>query len=179
MTKSNKKHIITLEEFKNKNHNFVFKDKGKQILLIGVKGLIFALDNRCPHEGYPLSKGYTNQNCVLTCNWHNWKFNLNTGECLLGEDNVRKYDVNIENGNIFINDSLKICFSILSVHVFHFGGIVNANFTIFFIKNGNLNSSPQLPVVLSALIISEVTKLFAKLTLSLNNALSDGANAEY
>ena len=95
--------VITLEEFNKKHHNFVFKDKGKQILLIGVKGLIFALDNRCPHEGYPLSKGHTNQNCVLTCNWHNWKFNLNTGECLLGEDNVRNYPINIENGNIYVD----------------------------------------------------------------------------
>jgi len=101
--KNNLKHILTLEEFKNKNYNFVFKAKKKQILLIGVKGEIFAIDNRCPHEGYPLSKGFTNENCVLTCNWHNWKFNLKTGECLLGEDNVRNYPINIENGNIFVD----------------------------------------------------------------------------
>ena len=49
----NLKHIITLDEFKNKNSNFVFKAKKKQILLIEVKGQIFAIDNRCPHEGYP------------------------------------------------------------------------------------------------------------------------------
>ena len=95
--------IITLEEFKNKNHNFVFKAKKKQILLMGVKGQIFAIDNRCPHEGYPLSKGFANDNCILTCNWHNWKFNLKTGECLLGEDNVRNYPINIENGNIYVD----------------------------------------------------------------------------
>lgn len=95
--------IITLEEFNNKNQNFVFKARKKQILLIGVKGQIFAIDNRCPHEGYPLSKGFTNDNCILTCNWHNWKFNLKTGECLLGEDNVRNYPINIENGNIFVD----------------------------------------------------------------------------
>ena len=87
-----------LGEFKNKNYNFVFKAKKKQVLLIGVKGEIYAIDNRCPHEGYPLSKGFTNDNCILTCNWHNWKFNLRTGECLFGEDNVRNYPINIENG---------------------------------------------------------------------------------
>jgi len=95
--------IISLEEFNNKNQNFVFKARKKQILLMGVKGQIFAIDNRCPHEGYPLSKGFANDNCVLTCNWHNWKFNLKTGECLLGEDNVRNYPINIENGNIYVD----------------------------------------------------------------------------
>jgi len=95
--------IITLAEFKNKNYNFVFKAKKKQVLLIGVKGKIYAIDNRCPHEGYPLSNGFTNDNCVLTCNWHNWKFNLKTGECLFGEDNVRNYPVNIENGTIYVD----------------------------------------------------------------------------
>ena len=95
--------IISLEEFNNKNQNFVFKARKKQILLMGVKGQIFAIDNRCPHEGYPLSKGFANDNCVITCNWHNWKFNLKTGECLLGEDNVRSYQINIENGNIYVD----------------------------------------------------------------------------
>jgi len=95
--------IISLEEFNNKNQNFVFKARKKQILLMGVKGQIFAIDNRCPHEGYPLSKGFANDNCVITCNWHNWKFNLKTGECLLGEDNVRNYPINIENGNIYVD----------------------------------------------------------------------------
>jgi len=66
--------IISLEEFNNKNQNFVFKARKKQILLMGVKGQIFAIDNRCPHEGYPLSKGFANDNCVITCNWHNWKW---------------------------------------------------------------------------------------------------------
>ena len=59
--------IITLAEFKNKNNNFVFKIKKKQILLIGVKEGIFAIDNRCPHEGYPLSKGSISDNCIITC----------------------------------------------------------------------------------------------------------------
>ena len=29
----------------------------KQILLIAAEGRIFACNNRCPHEGYPLSEG--------------------------------------------------------------------------------------------------------------------------
>jgi nitrite reductase/ring-hydroxylating ferredoxin subunit len=33
---------------------------------------VFALDNRCPHEGYGLTQGNLEGN-TLTCAWHNWK----------------------------------------------------------------------------------------------------------
>jgi hypothetical protein len=36
---------------------------------------VHAFDDKCPHQGYPLSQG-TVAGCVLTCQWHNWKFDL-------------------------------------------------------------------------------------------------------
>jgi len=96
--------IATVEHFKLKNKSLVFKFGTKQIYVFEVDGKIFALDNRCPHEGYPLSEGtFSGKKCVLTCNWHNWKFSAETGECLVGDDNIRTYPVKIENGNIFVN----------------------------------------------------------------------------
>lgn len=87
---------ISYEELNSKGGNMVFKLGHKQILLLEVEGKYFALDNRCPHEGYPLSQGSTdNKSCVLTCNWHNWKFDLKSGECLLGGDNVRTYPISV------------------------------------------------------------------------------------
>ena len=31
--------------------------EGKQVLVIAQEGRVFAIANRCPHEGYPLSEG--------------------------------------------------------------------------------------------------------------------------
>src|SRR3974390_2691473 len=76
---------------------------GKQILLLAADGQIFAIANRCPHEGYPLSEGTLGPDCVLTCNWHNWKFNLETGAALYGRDPVRTYRTEINSGEIFID----------------------------------------------------------------------------
>jgi nitrite reductase/ring-hydroxylating ferredoxin subunit len=45
--------------------------------------------DRCPHEGYPLSQG-TVKDGVLTCKWHNWKFDLATGTCTFGGEGVRR-----------------------------------------------------------------------------------------
>lgn len=61
-----------------------------------------AIDNRCPHEGYPLVQGTMND-CVLTCDWHNWKFDLNDGKCTRGGEDVRSYPVQIDNGDLKID----------------------------------------------------------------------------
>lgn len=57
-------------------------------------GRIFAVDNRCPHEGYPLVQGAVSGQ-TLTCVWHNFKFDLEDGACLLGDEGVRAYPVRV------------------------------------------------------------------------------------
>jgi nitrite reductase/ring-hydroxylating ferredoxin subunit len=76
---------------------------GKQVLLVASGERVFAIANRCPHEGYPLSEGTLGPGCVLTCNWHNWKFDLSTGEALVGRDPVRTYPVEQRGGELFVD----------------------------------------------------------------------------
>ena len=42
---------------------------------------VFALDDRCPHKGGPLSQGIVHGRAV-TCPLHNWVISLETGEAL-------------------------------------------------------------------------------------------------
>jgi nitrite reductase/ring-hydroxylating ferredoxin subunit len=76
---------------------------GRQIALFHTADGFKACDNRCPHEGYPLSEGSLSTDCVLTCNWHNWKFNLDTGDNLFGGDRLRTYPLEIRDGGIWID----------------------------------------------------------------------------
>ena len=76
---------------------------GRQIALFNTGEGVRACDNRCPHEGYPLSEGSLSSDCILTCNWHNWKFNLETGDNLYGGDRLRTYPVDIRDGDIWID----------------------------------------------------------------------------
>lgn len=75
----------------------VVKPGPRQILLVLDKGRLYACNNNCPHEGYPLSEGTfadgEGGQCLLTCNWHNWKFDLDGGETLVGGDRLRRYPV--------------------------------------------------------------------------------------
>lgn len=81
----------------------LLRREGKQVLLVAAEGRVFAIANRCPHEGYPLSEGTLGPGCVLTCNWHNWKFDLASGAALVGRDPVRIYATEIRNGEIFVD----------------------------------------------------------------------------
>ena len=74
-----------------------------QILLLHTERGVFACANRCPHEGYPLSEGSLADGCVLTCNWHNWKFDLGSGATLVGGDQLPRYPVRLEAGRVWVD----------------------------------------------------------------------------
>src|ERR1700682_1679048 len=93
---------VSETELKAKGRKVVRRN-GKQVLLIAHDGRIFAIANRCPHEGYPLSEGTEGPGCVITCNWHNWKFDLQTGEALVGRDPVRTYPTELRGEEIFLD----------------------------------------------------------------------------
>ncbi len=80
----------------------VVKPNGRQIVLFEGADGIHACNNRCPHEGYPLSEGDID-GCVLTCNWHNWKFDLSSGETLVGGDTLRRYPVEVAGDDVLLD----------------------------------------------------------------------------
>jgi len=80
-----------------------FKRDGCQLVLgCTSEGEVFALDNRCPHEGYPLAQG-TLKGRALTCSWHNWKFDVGDGRCTLGGEGVRTYPVRVRAGQVEVD----------------------------------------------------------------------------
>jgi len=93
---------VSPRELRAKGRKVVRKN-GKQVLLIAAGERIFAIANRCPHEGYPLSEGTLAADCLLTCNWHNWKFDLRNGAALVGRDPVRTYPVELRGNDILVD----------------------------------------------------------------------------
>lgn len=93
---------VTVGELREKGRKVVRRG-AKQILLIVAGEKLFAVANRCPHEGYPLSEGTLGDGCVLTCNWHNWKFDLESGAALVGRDPVRTYRIELQENEIFVD----------------------------------------------------------------------------
>ena len=62
----------------------------------------YALANRCPHRGGPLSQGIVHGG-VVTCPLHNWNISLKTGEAL-GDDEgcVPTIPLKVDAGRIYL-----------------------------------------------------------------------------
>lgn len=46
--------------------------------LYSVDGEIYAMEDACPHAGYPLSEGEL-EGCIISCRAHGWPFDVRTG----------------------------------------------------------------------------------------------------
>ncbi|ABL72515.1 nitrite reductase small subunit NirD [Paracoccus denitrificans] len=67
---------------------------------------VFALDDRCPHKGGPLSEGIVHGDRV-TCPLHNWVFDMNSGTAQGADEGaVRTWPVRVEQGRILISAEL-------------------------------------------------------------------------
>ena len=56
-------------------------ETGEQIAVFRSGKRFFAVENRCPHAGAYLNEGIVEGN-ILTCIWHGWRFELESGQCL-------------------------------------------------------------------------------------------------
>lgn len=76
---------------------------GNPVLLVNVGGQVRAFENRCAHQGIPLSRGRLAAG-VLTCAAHEWQYDLATGRCLnpCGVT-LRTFAVEVRDGNIWVD----------------------------------------------------------------------------
>src|SRR2546421_4293135 len=86
--------------------SLVVRAGGHTIALFHTAEGIFAVDNRCPHMGFPLDRGSV-KDCILTCHWHHARFDLNSGGTFdQFADDVRAFPTRIEGGEVWIDLTL-------------------------------------------------------------------------
>ena len=66
-----------------------------RLCLIRTSDGVFALDHACPHEGYGMTQGSLDGN-LITCAWHNWKFRVDDGSCVIGEENITTHPATVD-----------------------------------------------------------------------------------
>jgi nitrite reductase/ring-hydroxylating ferredoxin subunit len=80
----------------------VVSANGQDILLINIKGEIFACENECPHQGSPLHSGIVKEG-YLSCPRHGYRFDLKSGNCLDNPEYILKiYPVQIQGEEIHV-----------------------------------------------------------------------------
>ena len=64
---------------------------------------VYAVDNRCPHMGFPLHKGSVADG-ILTCHWHHARFDLTSGGTFdPWADDVQTYPVVVRDGIVYVD----------------------------------------------------------------------------
>src|SRR5215211_3272606 len=68
-----------------------------------VSEAVYAVDNRCPHMGFPLHKGSVADG-ILTCHWHHARFDLESGGTFdPWADDVQIYPTIVEDGIVYVD----------------------------------------------------------------------------
>jgi nitrite reductase (NADH) small subunit len=80
-----------------------FRIAGEEIAVFrGRNGKLYAVENRCPHRGGPLSEGVFGGEQVI-CPYHSYRFQLSNGTCLTdGSCRLRTFRVWEEDGLLFL-----------------------------------------------------------------------------
>ena len=64
---------------------------------------VFALDDRCPHKGGPLSQGIVH-NTRVTCPLHNFVIELASGEAVAPDEGcAHSHSAKVENGTVWLS----------------------------------------------------------------------------
>jgi nitrite reductase (NADH) small subunit len=97
--------IGSVDDVPLRGARLVSTQQGDIAIFKAADGRIFALWDKCPHKGGPLSQGIVHGHSV-TCPLHNWVIGLETGE-VKGPDQgcARKVKCKVENGIVFIESA--------------------------------------------------------------------------
>ncbi|MCU9295829.1 nitrite reductase small subunit NirD [Pseudomonas aeruginosa] len=102
--------ICALDEINPLGSRVVAGPKGDIAIFRAADDQVFALDDRCPHKGGPLSQGLIYGKRVA-CPLHNWQIELESGEAV-GPDQgcAHRHPVRVENGRVLLGlDSVALC----------------------------------------------------------------------
>ena len=81
----------------------VITGAGHTIAVFAKDDTFAAVDNRCPHMGFPLDRG-TVKNGILTCHWHHARFDLASGGTFDPfADDVRSFPVSIIDDTVYVD----------------------------------------------------------------------------
>jgi nitrite reductase/ring-hydroxylating ferredoxin subunit len=86
---------------------------GRSIGVFNINGRLFAIRNRCPHQGAPLCRGlvtgtmspsapgvfdWQREGEIVRCPWHGWEFDITTGRSIFNphRTRVKRYTVTVE-----------------------------------------------------------------------------------
>jgi nitrite reductase (NADH) small subunit len=94
--------VTAVEDIPLLGSRVVITEKGNIALFRSGDGEVFALHDKCPHKGGPLSQGIVSGKKV-TCPLHGWNIGLEDGNAVAPDVGcAKKVASKVENGSVFL-----------------------------------------------------------------------------
>jgi nitrite reductase (NADH) small subunit len=101
------------------NRGIAVDVNGIAIAVFNVDGEFYAISNRCSHQNGPMCKagekkinaektwtktrgGVNPDDCTVSCPWHLWEWNLETGKHEASGERIATFDVAVRGGDILV-----------------------------------------------------------------------------
>ncbi len=74
----------------------------RRVAVFNIDGKLYGLEADCKHMKASLAQGEVHDG-ILTCRWHGWKYDLESGECLTQPGmKLKRYDIVIDDDEIYV-----------------------------------------------------------------------------
>ena len=111
-------HVGAVDDFEDREFR-IFSLDGRSIGVVRTDRGFFAVLNSCPHQGAAICRGrvagtmepsgpgeyrYSEETLVLTCPWHRWEFDLESGQSY-GQTTRKRlltFDVDVVDGQVYV-----------------------------------------------------------------------------
>jgi nitrite reductase/ring-hydroxylating ferredoxin subunit len=93
--------VAALSELASEGLGHAVRADGLDLAVSRWQGDVYALENLCPHLGFPLSEGIVQDGEVI-CSWHGWHVRLDDGSCRRERERARIYPCEIRGDEIWV-----------------------------------------------------------------------------
>lgn len=111
-------HYVVAADELNDGERAIIEVKGRDVAVFDLDGEYRAVGDHCPHMGGPCAEGlvsgtftadvdgeltYDESQKIISCPWHGWEFDLETGDHLAGtKKRLLTYDVVQHEGDLYV-----------------------------------------------------------------------------
>ena len=93
--------VASLTELPSEGLGHAVKVEGLEIALFRWSDRVYALEDLCPHLGFPLSEGIVQMGEVI-CSWHGWRVRLEDGSCRRERECAKVFPAEVREGMIYV-----------------------------------------------------------------------------
>jgi NAD(P)H-dependent nitrite reductase small subunit len=93
--------VASVAELPSEGLGHAVKAEGLDIALFRWNERVYAIEDLCPHLGFPLSEGIMQTGEVI-CSWHGWHVRLEDGSCRRERERAKIWECEVREGEVFV-----------------------------------------------------------------------------